>query len=382
MKDTTHKQKRKFLFLYLDTGAGHISAARVLARAIKELEPTAEVLILNGFVKHGVGQFIFEKGYFYATNYFRGAYPIMFDLGQMHWVQAALKHLLGWETPPYLRRIIRKEQPTDIISFHFAITPFVKMALKSIKWKVNYHVLVTDPFTAPYAWFYEKDLNYLVYSEEVKNMAIKDCKIPPENIKIIPFLMNEKFHISISEEEKLVLKRKYKFNENKKMVLLVGGGDGLPGATEIINNCILHRAKFSIAVICGKDKVKQRNLKLLALAHPKLDLHVYGFVDYFDELVKICDCAVIKAGPATLMELLFCHKPIIICKYLHNQELGNMRFAVKNKVGFFIRKPGKIYRKIKELLDDPSYSDRAKDNFSRLDINTNTEEVARYLLSK
>ena len=373
---------KKFLFFYLNTGAGHISAAKVLAAAMKEQEPDVEIKMLNGFCSHKLGHFIFEKGYNYSTNYFKGAFPIVYDLGRYEWLQSGLKHILGPETRPYLRRIIRKEHPTDIVCFHFAVTPFLKDVLKNIPWKVNLTVIVTDPFTVPYPWFYEKDVNYMVYSDEAKAIAVNECHVPEKNVQVIPFLMNSKFRASITEEEKTALRIKHGFAPDKKIVLLVGGGEGLPGATEIVNNCILHKAKFAVAVICGRDKVKKKNLSLLRLANPHIDLHIFGFVDFMDELVKICDCAVIKAGPATLMEVLACRKPVIICKYIHNQELGNMHFAVRHRVGYFIHKPRAIYRKINELLNDSTFDEKMKHRFDSVVLDTDASKVARLLLSK
>ena len=373
---------KKFLFFYLNTGAGHISAAKVLAAAMKEQEPDVEIKMLNGFCSHKLGHFIFEKGYNYSTNYFKGAFPIVYDLGRYEWLQSGLKHILGPETRPYLRRIIRKEHPTDIVCFHFAVTPFLKDVLKNIPWKVNLTVIVTDPFTVPYPWFYEKDVNYMVYSDEAKAIAVNECHVPEKNVQVIPFLMNSKFRASITEEEKTALRIKHGFAPDKKIVLLVGGGEGLPGATEIVNNCIIHKAKFAVAVICGRDKVKKKNLSLLRLANPHIDLHIFGFVDFMDELVKICDCAVIKAGPATLMEVLACRKPVIICKYIHNQELGNMHFAVTHRVGYFIRKPRAIYRKINELLNDSTFDEKMKHRFDSVVLDTDASKVARLLLSK
>ena len=52
---------KKFLFFYLNTGAGHISAAKVLAAAMKEQEPDVEIKMLNGFCSHKLGHFIFAK---------------------------------------------------------------------------------------------------------------------------------------------------------------------------------------------------------------------------------------------------------------------------------------------------------------------------------
>ena len=164
--------------------------------------------------------------------------------------------------------------------------------------------------------------------------------------------------------------------------MLVRGGEGLPGAAEIINQCILHHSNFSIAIICGKDKVTKTNFEVLSKTYPKLDLHVYGFVDFLDELVKICDCAVIKAGPATLMEVLSCRKPVIICKYIHNQELGNMRFAVKHRVGWFIRRPKYIFKKINELLNDENFEENMKSRFDSISLDTDASKVAKLLFQK
>lgn len=376
------KNNKKFLFLYLNTGAGHISAAKVLSEALKTEDPSVEIKMKLGFKKHGVSRVFFEKGYNYACNYFHGAFPLMYELGQFKVVQKLLSFFVGVETRKYLRKMILKEKVTDIISFHFAISPFVDQVLKDIPWKVSYTVIVTDPFTIHKAWFYKPNLKYFVYSQEAKDFGVNCCGVKEENITVIPFLMNKKYITQPTQDEVIELKKKYGFDLNKKIVLLVGGGEGLPGVTKIINQCILKKANFSIAVICGRDKVKLKNFKLLKLTYPKLDLHVFGFVNFLDELVKICDCAVIKAGPATLMELLFCRKPVIICKYMHNQELGNMRYAVNNKVGWYIRKPKDIFNKINALLQDENFSEKMKHNFERINIDTDASKIAKLLLQE
>ena len=118
--------KRKFLFLYLNTGAGHISAAKVLAAALKEKDPDVEIEMLNGFDKYNFfGHFMFEKGYNYATNYVHGAFPLIYDLAQHRWGQTMFVLPLRFHTTRYLRRVIREKQPTDIVSFHFALTPLL-----------------------------------------------------------------------------------------------------------------------------------------------------------------------------------------------------------------------------------------------------------------
>lgn len=376
-------QKRKFLFLYLTTGAGHISTARVLKEQILKKHPDAEIVMINGFDRRNFfGKVFFEQGYFLSTNYLPGAFPLTYDMSNALFPQWLVNGLVREHTVKYLLEVIEKEQPTDIVSFHFALTPQVKTALIRSHKKINFTCMVTDPFTMPKAWFYRKDVDYLVYSEEARQFAVNKCKVPEERVRVVPFVLNAKYQVPFNENDIAALREKHGFDKNKKVVLMVGGGDGIPGATKIINKCILRRADFAVAIICGKDKGKKLFFEKLKKLYPRLDLHVYSFVNYLDELVKLSDCVVMKAGPATLIEVLSCRKPVIICRYIHNQELGNMRFAVRNKVGWFVRKPGKIYDKVEELLSDKNFTEKMKANFDNLVIDTDSSKIADYLLGK
>ncbi|MBQ9631015.1 MAG: glycosyltransferase [Treponema sp.] len=375
--------KRKFLFLYLNTGAGHISAARVLAKALQDSAKDVEIKILNGFDSQNyIGHILFEKGYNYSLNYFHGAFPLIYDLSRWRFVQTFILRLIRFHTKRYLKELIRKEKPTDIVSFHFALTPFLKEVIKKLDAKINFTVIVTDPFTLPSAWFYEKDQKYFVYSEKAKKYAVKNCGILEQNVTVVPFLLNEKYREPFDSNTISELRKKHGFSSDKKIVLLLGGGEGVPGAVKIIMECVIHHADFSVAVVCGRDKVFRETLDILSATYPKLDLHVFGFIDYLDELVKICDCAVIKAGPATLMEVISCRKPVIIIKYIHNQELGNMRFAVDHHVGWYIRKPKEVYKKINELLSDKNFNEKMKKNFDSVHLDTDASKIARLLLEK
>ena len=374
--------KRKFLFLYLTTGAGHISTARVLKEQILKQNPDAEVVMVNGFDKGNIlGKVCFELLYFWATNFLHGLFPLIYDISQRRAFATFVSKLMRFHTVHYLKKVIKREQPTDIVSFHYALSSYSKSAVIRLHKKINITVMVTDPFTVPNAWFWDRSLDYLVYSEEAKQTGIAQ-KVPESQITVVPFVMNPKYLEPFGKEDILALRKKHGFDPKKKIVLLVGGGDGLPGAVDIVNKCVLRKAQFAIAVVCGKDMGKQAYLESLARIYPKLDLHVYGFVNYLDELIKLSDCVVMKAGPATLLEVLSCRKPIIISRYIHNQELGNMRFAVRNKVGFFIQKPSKIYDKIEELLSDDKFDERMAENFDRLTFDTDSSKIAKLLLDK
>ena len=59
-----------------------------------------------------------------------------------------------------------------------------------------------------------------------------------------------------------------------------------------------------------------------------------------------------------------------------------MRFVVRNKVGFFIRKPRDIYGKIEEILNDGDFDKNMAANFDALKIDTDSKKIAELLLEK
>ncbi|MCR5290059.1 MAG: hypothetical protein K6E51_08730 [Treponema sp.] len=372
--------ERKFLFLYLNTGGGHIAPAKVLKEAMQEKYPDMPVILAHGFSESDIfGKFFFEKGYGLFLNYFKGAFPLTYDLAQYHWIQNIFRFFLSIHTPIYIRNIIKREHITDVVSFHFAVTSTIKKIMRGIPWRVRFTEIATDPFNGPHAWFHWPDEHFMVMSQQMKDSAIAECSVSPDNIKVIPFLINKKFLTSPTNDEKIAFRLKHGFDPSKKIVLLVGGGEGLPGALEIVQQCIFHKAQFTVAVVCGRDSVKKKVMDTLRLT-TKLDLHVFGYVDFMDELIKLCDCAVIKAGASTIMEVLVNRKPVIICHYIHNQELGNVRFAVNHKVGWFIQKPHDIYKKVNELLSDDNFASEMEKNFDSMQIDANAGKVVDLLM--
>ncbi len=61
MADTLVPKKRKFMFLYLKTGNGHVSNSKVLKEALEKLDPGVECMLVNGFDKKNYMMRLFLK---------------------------------------------------------------------------------------------------------------------------------------------------------------------------------------------------------------------------------------------------------------------------------------------------------------------------------
>ena len=101
-KELAKRTRRKFLFLYLTTGAGHISTARVLKEQILKQNPDSEIVMVNGFDrKNFFGKAMFEHGYFVATNVLRGAFSLVYDLSMYRILHTFFVALLRSHTTRY-----------------------------------------------------------------------------------------------------------------------------------------------------------------------------------------------------------------------------------------------------------------------------------------
>lgn len=375
---------RKFIILFLNTGNGHLNTAKVLAKELLKNQDV-EVLLRHGFSpKSYLLKTIFEQGYNFSLNVLKGSFTLLYDVGQYRFFQTIVNYLVRLKTTNYLCKMIKTENPTDIVIVHYGLVDATMRAIKKTDDSVNCTVIVTDPFTVPNAWFYNKAAKYFVFSEEAKKTGIENCNIPMGNITVVPFLVNDKYtalnYSASNSKEIKSLKQQLNLNPDKKMVLLVGGGEGLPHAKRIISYCVMHKADFSIAVICGRNKVLEKTLSVFQTVLP--NLHVYGFIDYLEKLVQAADCVVTKAGPAMVLENICARKPLIICSYIYDQERGNMRFAVYNNVAYFIQSPKNIYKKIEYILTDENYADEVQSRFDNLKIDTDACKVAKLLLER
>jgi len=195
-------------------------------------------------------------------------------------------------------------------------------------------------------------------------------------------LIDPKFYAPFTKADEQKLREKNDIPQNKKVVLLAGGGEGLPHSVHIVQQLLKRNPDFAILVVCGKDIASKKILDVMARLHPSIDLRPMGFISNMDEMIHLCDCAVIKSGASTIFEILVSRKPPIISTYLHGQELGNVQFAVRNRVGWFVRKPKHIAEAVFYLLANEDYFAKTKEKLERLPISTDIKRVAEYLYNE
>lgn len=371
--------KEKILFLYYKTGGGHLSAARALSDAIEENYPgSAEMFLLDG-LHHSqkFERFLLEDLYRISTNYFPPAYKLVYDISTSPLVIEFENNLVVDKTIDRIAEAVQGHGITRIVVLHFLLISPAYAACEKLGIKLPILTIVLDPFTAHPLWYAKKDIPTVVFSARVKQDML-DCGWNEKYISEYPIILHKKYATRLNEAEKDAIKKQLRLDNGKKTILIAGGGEGLP-LGDIILRILVKRLNANFIIVCGKSRTLLRESIIIKKLYKNANIRVYGFTQKMYELINIADVVIAKAGPATLMEILGLGKPVVVSNYIKGQEQGNVDFLVQNKLGWFIREPHLICKKIKELLESKGAHAATLDRIESMNLHSGTNEIAKYI---
>jgi len=373
--------KQKIAFLYLNTGAGHVSPAKALVKGLEHAYPeTSDPVLLNGFSdKMKVMKFFFENGYSISSNYFEGAYVLFYRMTENESILRAGNYFLSVHGENHLVRFFRDQGITKVICLHEVLILEARRAIDRVNPAIPLITLVTDPFTAHGSWFMEKRTELVVFSEKLRKEAIERYGFQPDRVHSFPFMLSKAYERRYTPEEIAAARERHGIPADKKVLLIAGGGEGLKSADRIVS-CFVRRKRSEILiVVCGKNKLLRRQVTWLAQFTGATNVRVYGFVSFMPDLLNIADCVITKGGASTVMEVLAVGKPVIFSTFIRGQELGNILYVIHNGAGWYIRKPAAILDQAQKVLENPDLANDMKRNIDRLGIRNGLNEVVKFV---
>jgi UDP-N-acetylglucosamine:LPS N-acetylglucosamine transferase len=375
------KKKSKYLLLYLKTGGGHLAPARSLANYLNNnYGSSVETFLVDGFVKtNRLVRFIIEDGYRISQTKAPWIYETLYALYKIPFISKINNFLLSFFIYPGIKEILKKERPEKILIFHFFLIKPVYKLVKKENLDVKILTIVTDPFTAHPIWFLRKDQNFILFSDKLKRKCV-DNGIPEKNIYVFPFIIAEKFSHKIMDIRINALKQKFGFTGDRKIVLLLGGGEGIPKGEIIIRELISKLPDIEIVVICGRNRNLFDKISAFAKNDSLTNIKIFGYVDFVEELINISDVVITKCGASTFMEILFCKKVPVVISYIWEQEKGNVEFLTENKLGIYEKKIDKLPEIIKGIFSDDKKYTEIKRNISESNFENGVLTVAEFIV--
>lgn len=377
------KHKCKFLMIYLKTGGGHLAPARSVSNYIQNKYPgKIEPVLIDGLAEApSYARFIVEDGYRILQSKAKWYYELLYALNKIIGIAKYNSLLVSERIKPYLKEKILNEKPCKIVIFHFFLIKPVYDILGEENLDIPVITVVTDPFIAHPIWFLEKKQNMIVFSERLKNYAIRK-KIPPEKVHVYPFILDEKYSTPMPREEIPALRKRLGFEPDKKLLLIMGGGDGIPKGELILKSLTETLPGVNIAIVCGRNK-DLYDFALELRDKKNLDnLKVYGYISFVYNLLNASDVVITKCGASTFMEILMTKKVPVVNDYIWEQEKGNVEFLVRNSLGIYEKDIRKLSLVVRKLLSDENLYNSYVNNIDMAHLRNGTSEVGEFIVKK
>jgi len=276
-----------------------------------------------------------------------------------------------------LRKIILEEKPDKIVIFHFFVIASVYTILREEKINIPVIAVVTDPYSPHPIWFLNKNQTFIVFSDLLK----KKCTamgIDATRLHLFPFIIDDKYSRLATEEDKNKYRKELGFSA-KRMLLILGGGDGIPKGIQIIKKILKGKWDYEIAFVCGRNRELYDKVRLLEEKMKTGRVKIYGYTDLVYKLISISDLVITKCGASTFMEILISRKIPIVNNYIWEQEKGNVKFLVDNDIGIYEKRIGKLPGIVNSFFSDQSRIDRVVNKIASLDFKNGLSLVADFI---
>lgn len=374
-------KKKKILGLMLEVGDGHKSQAMAVANAIENQYPGQfELEVLDTF--KDIGAFRLDGIYKDSWRKTLRLAPVWQKLLYQGWRNRIFVHglerLLGIQCLNRLYRHIRAANPDLIFVTHFTVAHYVSIMKRRGWLDIPVVVLHSEPFDTFAAWQYHTVDNYICYSETVRRKLARTCRC--NDLGVFPFPLRPIFNQEQNNLEQKSIREKLGLDADMLTMLFTCGGEGVGSQSRYIKTLLRTGLPLQIAVICGRNQSLMH--ELAALAPPPgapTQLRPFGFVSNMNEFILASDFVVGKAGPATTLESLVLHRPVIHIAYLP-QEAGIMRLVAQNKLGWFAPSPQKLLAIVESIIDDPAVLDEARRRIAAYGFSNGSVEIANYIV--
>ena len=375
------EKKKKYFLLYLKTGGGHLAPAKAVFNFInKYYSDTSKPALIYGFEKSPVWiKYTIEDGYRILQAKAKWFFEFLYAFNKIRMLAAITCRIVSYFVIDYLEEIIIKEKPDKIIVFHFFLLHPVFKILKKNNLNIPVTTVVTDPFTPHPMWFLRKKQNFVLFSEKLAS-RIRN-KLPHSSINVFSFILDEKFSSPMSSDKIIHSKKNLGYAVDNKILLVLGGGDGIPHGKEILKELLNANMNVQIAIVCGKNDELLKSAEKLKNEFPSVDLKVYGYVDFIYELLNISDVIITKCGASTIMEILILQKVPIVNDYLWEQEQGNIDYIKEKVLGIYEPKIKMIPSTAINLLSDDNIYSKFKNNIIKENITNGLKDFTEFILS-
>lgn len=400
------KRNLKVLFLSADTGGGHRASAESLANQFLKKYPGSEYTLVDVWTPIKVfPYYTLVPSYKHLSAHPR-QWKTLYHVSNTRWYEKLTNIHSKYFAYHDIEKQLEEFDADVVVSVHPTMNYVPMLAMRNIAKKrgkyIPFFTVVTDFGSAHCTWFQNGVDKMYIASKRIYKLAKRRGKVSDDKIVMTGLPIREGFADQAekigdrtSPQGKLYQKKMKEtigINPEKKMVLVMGGGEGV-GSLSTITRKLHERLReegidATICVVCGRNEILRKELETtdwdslhdLTMSKTKkgkiksafkrillgkkgkqvktgprkgsVDVVGLGFVTNMDEHMVAADILVSKAGPGTIAEAAAVGLPIMITSFLPGQEAGNVDIVLDGGFGDFRIRPKKIAEGVASWLLD------------------------------
>ena len=187
----------------------------------------------------------------------------------------------------------------------------------------------------------------------------------------------------LDQRGKAEAREKLGFSKSKTIILVSRGGITTDAkfTLKLIEQMLALPHNIYVVVNSGHNKYLGKNVRKLSEKYPEKIKDV-GYVENFSDYLCASDLFVCKPGGLNISETLMLKVPSISFSAMPGQEEWNVRFIVKNGLGFYDTKREKIIEYIKLLLENKDKLREIQKNLKEYDHSFSPVDICDEILRR
>lgn len=317
---------KRILFISAPIGAGHIRAAQAVSQILRDNHACqTELCNVFDFFPPAIGKTILAI-YLKILEAFPAIYGTAYGWGNQSRLALLGRELISQLLAKRMLNYINEFQPDVIVCTHATPAGLVAWLKKQGLITVPTAAIITD-FIVHRLWVYPEIGCYFVAHPAMVHY-LRNHGIAADAIVVTGIPVSNNFSQTSSKAELLA---KFSLSNDRKNILIMGGGAGVLPIDKILNVCNQIDRPLQLIAVAGKNQALYRKLVQFAATstHP---VKVLGFVDNVHELMSVADLLISKPGGMSSAEALTKAVPLIIFRPIPGQEEANTRFLLDSHV--------------------------------------------------
>lgn len=370
--------RRKIVFLFSDTGGGHRSACEAIIEAIDlEFPGKFETEMVDIFREYAPPPLDMAPDIYPTLS----RMPDMWKLGYKSTDGERRKRIVNTLAWPYVRRSLTRlvlEHPCDLlVSVHqLSNAPILRVLsqLESVGYPHTPFASVVTDMVSTHAFWYDRRAELVIVPTEAARQRGLIFGVSADKMRVVGMPVAERF--ARPPGDKRELRSKLGWPEDRPVVLMVGGGEGMGPLESMALAVEAARLPVAVAVIAGRNQKLKDHLE----AHNwRIPAFVYGFVKTMPDFMTAADVLVTKAGPGTISEAFIAGLPLILYSRMPGQEDGNVTYVEAEGAGVWAPDPDKLVMTLRRWVRSPAEMQRVAAASKSLARPGASREIARLL---